>query len=59
MTEIDPKHLGFYRAVTPTGWAAFCRSTGITRDATEQEARAAEEMTAPAAAPERAPEPEA
>ncbi|MBR9766138.1 MAG: hypothetical protein GYB53_22150 [Rhodobacteraceae bacterium] len=54
--EIDPKHLGFYRAVTPSGWAAYCRVTGRTRDATKAEAEAADTNAAPAPASQ---EPEA
>ena len=54
--EIDPKHLDFYRAVTPTGWAGFCRATGVTRAATRAEAEAADANAAPAPKPQ---EPEA
>ncbi|MCA1337376.1 hypothetical protein [Pseudooceanicola marinus] len=59
MIDIPQEHIGFYRAVTPTGWAAFSRKTGVTRPATAQEAARAEQMTALAAAPERPQEPEA
>lgn len=51
--EIDPKHLAFYRADTPSGWAAYFRMTGRTRAAaTPEEAARAEELARPAPTPE-------
>ncbi|WP_226782721.1 hypothetical protein [Oceaniglobus trochenteri] len=29
---------GFYRAHTPTGWAAYCKTHGLARPATKDEA---------------------
>lgn len=49
--HIDQKTIGYYRAVTATGWAAYCRATGRTRPATRQEAAVAEDLSAPPARP--------
>ncbi|MCA1336862.1 hypothetical protein [Pseudooceanicola marinus] len=48
---IVPETMGFYRAVTATGWATFDRETGACRASTPEEAQKAEEQSRPAPEP--------